>query len=150
METNKSVKLNESAENYLKAILVLYNKYGYVRSADVAEWLGVSRPSVSNAVNSLRNGGFILLDRHKMIRLTAMGREAAERVYDRHCVLTEFLISIGVAPETAEKDACKIEHDLSNESFERLKLDKNMFNAGENLVEAEEKPHCKSKYGFSC
>ena len=119
---NNPTKLHESAENYLKAILILYKKYGYVRSTDVAEWLGVSKPSVSNAVNSLRDGGFLWLDRHRMIQLTAPGREAAERVYERHCFLTDFLISIGVDPETAEKDACKIEHDLSNESYEKLKI----------------------------
>ena len=121
MAGNNSVKLHESAENYLKAILILNKKYGYARSVDVAEWLGVSKPSVSTAISSLRDGGFLWLDRHKRIQLTIPGREAAEKVYERHCFLTEFLIEIGVDPEIAEKDACKIEHDLSNESFEKLK-----------------------------
>ncbi len=134
MIRQNSIKLHESAENYLKAVLILYKKYGYVRSADIAEWLGVSRPSVSSAIRSLRDAGFLWFDRHKMIQLTVLGREAAERVYERHCFLTELLIAIGVDPEIAEKDACKIEHDLSNESFEKLKeYRKNMITTGENL-----------------
>ena len=121
MPESISAKLNESAENYLKAILILYKQNGYVRSADIAEWLGVSRPSVSTAVTALRDGGYLWLDRHKKIHLTIPGTVAAERVYEKHCFLKEFLIEIGVDPEIAENDACKIEHDLSNESYEKLK-----------------------------
>ncbi len=117
----KSMELHESGENYLKAILILQEKYGYVRSTDVAEWLGVSKPSVSNAIRSLIEGGYLRLERSKMIRLTEHGRKAAEKIYERHCFLTKGLISIGVDPKVAEKDACKIEHDLSEETFERLK-----------------------------
>ena len=121
MTENNSIKLHESGENYLKTILILNRKNGSVRSSDVAEWLGVSRPSVSNAVRYLRDGGYLRLDKHKKIHLTASGREIAEKVYERHCFLKNILISVGVYPETAEKDACKIEHDLSDESFEKLK-----------------------------
>ena len=130
MKRNNSVKLHESAENYLKTILLLYHKYGYARSKDVAEWLGVTRPSVCKAIRSLRDDGFLLLDRHKKIRLTASGREIAEKVYERHCFLREFLVEIGVASETAEKDACKIEHDLSNESFDKLKAFRKKYEPG--------------------
>lgn len=122
MIMRNSMKLPKSAENYLKVILILYAKYGYVRSADVAEFLGVSRPSVCNAVSSLRERGYLCVGKHKMLQLTESGREIAQKVYERHCFLTEFLIAIGVDPETAEKDACKIEHDLSHESFEKLKI----------------------------
>lgn len=116
------MKLHESAENYLKTILILYNEHGYVRSTDVAEWLGVSKPSVSNAIRTLKAGGFIWLDKNKMIRLTELGSVIAERVYEKHCFLTKGLISIGVNPKVAEQDACKIEHDLSEESYEKLKI----------------------------
>ena len=116
------MKLRESGENYLKAILILQERYGYVRSVDVAEWLGVSKPSVSNAIRSLRDGGYLWLERSKIIRLTEPGRKAAERVYERHCFLAKGLIAIGVDPKTAEKDACKIEHDMSEETYEKLKL----------------------------
>ena len=116
-----SMELHESGENYLKAILILQERYGYVRSVDVAEWLGVSKPSVSNAVRSLSAGGYLSIERKKKIRLTESGRKAAEKVYERHCFLTKGLIAVGVDPKVAEKDACKIEHDLSEESYERLK-----------------------------
>ncbi len=115
------MKLHESGENYLKAILILNNKYGYVRSVDIAEWLGVSKPSVSNAIRSLGSGGYIWLDKNKMIRLTDAGKKAAENVYERYSFLTKALIAIGVDPKVAERDACKVEHDLSEESYDRLR-----------------------------
>lgn len=113
--------MTRSGEDYLEAILILKNKNGYARALDVAEFLGVSKPSVTNAVKLLENGGFVTRDENKLLRLTEVGREVAERVYERHCVLTEILTTAGIDPETAEGDACKIEHDISKESFQRLK-----------------------------
>lgn len=115
------MRLNQSREDYLKAILILFNKNGYVRSADVAEQLGITRPSVSKTIGSLKENGFIRLDKNKMIFLTDHGLEIAESVYEKHRFLTEKLIFIGVDPKTAETDACKIEHALSEESFEKIK-----------------------------
>ena len=115
------MNLHKSGEDYLEAILILHNKKGSVRSIDIADFMGVSKPSISNAIKLLREGGFLVMDDSKMIKLTKSGREAAERIYERHRFLTEGLIAIGVDPDTAEKDACKIEHDLSAETFEKLK-----------------------------
>lgn len=115
------MQLHKSGEDYLEAILVLQNQNGYVRSLDIAEYVGVTKPSISNATKLLREGGFITMDDNKMIHLTEIGREVAERIYERHRVLTEYLISIGVNPEIAEQDACKIEHDVSRETFEKMK-----------------------------
>lgn len=115
------MNLHKSGEDYLEAILILHNKKGSVRSIDIADFMGVTKPSISNAIKLLREGGFLVMDDSKMIKLTKSGREAAERIYERHRFLTEGLIAIGVDPDTAEKDACKIEHDLSAETFEKLK-----------------------------
>lgn len=115
------MRLHKSGEDYLEAILILHNKKGNVRSIDIADFMGVSKPSISNAIKLLREGGFLVMDDSKMIKLTRTGKEAAERIYERHRFLTEGLIAIGVEPDTAEKDACKIEHDLSAETFEKLK-----------------------------
>lgn len=113
--------LHKSGEDYLEAILVLENKNGEVRSLDIAEHMGVSKPSISNAMRLLREGGFLEMDDSKHIHLTELGREEAEKIYERHCLLTKGLIAIGVDPVIAEQDACRIEHDISRESFDALK-----------------------------
>ena len=115
------MRLHRSGEDYLEAILILEQKRGYVRSSDVAEQMNVTKPSVTNATRLLREGGFLTMDEEKLIHLTELGREVAGSVYERHCILTEGLIYLGVDPETAEEDACRIEHDLSRQSFEKLK-----------------------------
>ena len=115
------MRLHRSGEDYLEAILILELKRGYVRSSDVAEQMNVTKPSVTNATRLLREGGFLTMDEEKLIHLTELGREIAESIYERHCILTEVLITLGVDPETAEQDACRIEHDLSRQSFEKLK-----------------------------
>ena len=110
-----------SGEDYLEAILVLQKKMGMVRSVDVARHLEVSKPSVSHAVTTLRDGGFLTMDEDHFLHLTDVGREVAEKIYERHCFFTEQLIAAGVDPKTAEADACRIEHIISDESFSRLK-----------------------------
>ena len=113
--------IHKSAEDYLEAMLMLKEQRGYVRSIDVAEMLGVTKPSVSYATKRLRENGYISLDPAGMIQLTEPGLEIAERVYERHCLLTELFIGLGVSPETAREDACKIEHDLSAETFDAIR-----------------------------
>lgn len=115
------MNLHKSGEDYLEAILVLEQKNGLVRSLDVAEHMGVSKPSISNAVRLLREGGFLTMDETKHLELTELGREVAERIYERHILLTRGLIAIGVDPVVAEQDACRIEHDISRQSFDKLK-----------------------------
>ena len=115
------MKLHESGENYLKAILILTKQKGYARSCDLAQYLHISKPSVSRAVKLLHQGGFLTLDSGKTLRLTELGQETAENVYERHRVLKQSLISIGVDPESAEQDACRIEHDISKTTFDVLK-----------------------------
>ena len=113
--------LYKSGEDYLKAILVLTNRNGAVRSLDVANYLNVTKPSVCRAMRLLREGEFLSMDENKRIHLTELGREVAERIYERHILLTRGLIAIGVDPVVAEQDACRIEHDISRESFDKLK-----------------------------
>ena len=115
------MKLYASGEDYLEAILVLHKKMGMVRSVDVARYMEVSKPSVCHAVAVLQEGGFLIMDEDHFLHLTEAGKEIAEKIYERHCFFTEQLIAAGVDPETAEVDACRIEHVISNESFERLK-----------------------------
>ncbi len=115
------MRLHRSGEDYLEAMLILDQKHGYVRSSDVAEQLSVTKPSVTNATRLLREGGFLTMDEEKLIHLTELGREVAESIYERHCILTEGLIYLGVDPEMAEQDACRIEHNISRETFEKLK-----------------------------
>ena len=114
-------KLYESGENYLEAILVLGKNGEAVRSIDIAHEMEVSKPSVSRAVGILRDGGFILIDAEGFITLTDTGKEVAERIYERHRVLTVWLMDLGVPAEIAAEDACKLEHDISAVSFEALK-----------------------------
>ena len=115
------MKLHAAGEDYLEAILVLQKKQGMVRSVDVARYMEVSKPSVCHAVAILRDGGFLTMDEDHFLHLTDVGREVAERIYERHCFFTEQLIAAGVDPKTAEADACRIEHIISDESFDRLK-----------------------------
>ena len=115
------VKIHASGEDYLEAVLVLQKKQGMVRSIDLARHMGFSKASISHAVGVLRDGGFLTMDEDGFLHLTDIGREVAEKIYERHCFLTKHLISIGVDPETAEADACRIEHVISAETYERLK-----------------------------
>ena len=115
------MKLHASGEDYLEAILVLYKKTGMVRSVDVARHMEVSKPSVCHAVATLRDGGFLIMDEDHFLHLTDMGREVAEKIYERHCFFTEQLIAAGVDPKTAEADACRIEHIISQDSFEKIR-----------------------------
>ena len=115
------MKLHASGEDYLETILVLQKKRGMVRSVDVARHMEVSKPSVCHAVATLRDGGFLTMDEDHFLHLTDVGREVAEKIYERHCFFTEQLITVGVDSKTAEEDACRIEHVISTESFERLK-----------------------------
>lgn len=110
-----------SGEDYLEAILVLQKKMGMVRSIDLARHMGFSKPSISHAVGVLKNGGFLTMDENHFLHLTDVGREVAEKIFERHCFFTEQLIAAGVDPKTAEADACRIEHIISDESFSRLK-----------------------------
>lgn len=118
------MELHESGEMYLETILILKNRFGYVRSIDIANEMNVSKPSVSRAVGLLKENGYISFDPNGMILLTQSGQAVAEKIYERHRLLTKFLTSIGVNEETAARDACKIEHVISDETFAMLK--KNM------------------------
>ena len=113
--------MKESGEMYLETILVLSKKKDKVRSIDVCEEMGFSKPSVSRAMSILRSGKFIEMDDNNYITLTKTGRAIAEKIYDRHTYLSSFLESLGVDSETATEDACKIEHDISDKSFEAIK-----------------------------
>lgn len=113
--------VRESGEMYLEAILVLAKKSGYVRSIDVSEYLGYSKPSVSRAMGILREGGYILMEKDGAITLTDSGKKLAETIYERHTVLSELLIRLGVDEKTATGDACRIEHVISDESFQAIK-----------------------------
>lgn len=113
--------LQESGEMYLETILVLSQKSSAVRSIDVCEYMGFSKPSVSRAIGLLKNGGYVTVDGDGFLVLTAVGREVAGKIYERHKLLTEFLVRIGVDRETAAEDACKMEHVISDQSFEAIK-----------------------------
>lgn len=111
----------ESGEMYLESIHVLLQKKGAVRSIDISEHMGYSKPSVSRAVGLLKQNGYILVDKEGFITLTPTGEAIAQKIYDRHTVLSNLLIALGVDPETAAEDACKIEHAISDRSFEAIK-----------------------------
>ena len=115
------MKIYESGENYLETILMLEKRRGVVRSIDVATELGFSKPSVSVAMKHFRENGYIVMDAEGYITLTSAGREIAELFYELHQLLTRYLIALGVDAQVAQEDACKLEHDLSAESFERLR-----------------------------
>lgn len=115
------MQLQESGQMYLETILILSKKSNSVRSIDISEYMSFSKPSVSRAVNLLKDGGYILISKEGYITLTASGREIAEKIYERHTILTKCLIALGVSEETAAEDACKIEHDISDETFSAIK-----------------------------
>ena len=116
-----NMTIHKSAEDYLEAMLMLKEERGYIRSIDVAQKLGVTKPSVSYATKRLRESGYISLDPAGMIVLLGPGLEIAQRMYERHMLLADLLIGLGVSPETARKDACEIEHDLSDETFDAIR-----------------------------
>ena len=115
-----AMEILRASEDYLEAMLMMKEKHGYVRSIDVAEFLGVTKPSVSYATKRLRESGHITMDKDGLITLTDTGMAVASSMLDRHKTLTAFLIDIGVDKETAEADACKIEHDISQQTFEAI------------------------------
>lgn len=121
------MRIQESGEMYLETILRLSQKSGHVRAIDVGEEMGYSKPSVSRAMGLLKSGGFIVVDADGAITLTDAGREIAEKIYARHTLLTKFLIALGVDEATASEDACKMEHSISDISFEAIQrlLEKN-------------------------
>lgn len=124
--------LQESGEMYLETIYVL-SKNGVVRSLDVAEYMGFSKPSVSRAVGLLKQGGYLLMDKDGYLTLTESGLDVAKKIYERHTLLSKILVRLGVDEKTASEDACKMEHDISDESFSAIKehVRRNMKNADE-------------------
>ena len=116
------MELHRADEDYLKAILILQKKNGAVRSLDVAEMLNVSKPSVCRAMKILREGGLLTMDADKLIHLTPVGQAAAEQVFRKNDILKKFLLQMGVAPDIAEKDACRMEHIISPETLEQMKI----------------------------
>lgn len=117
----KQMKRQESKEDYLEIILILKQKFGMVRSIDIVKALDFTKPSVSVAMKNLREKDFIIMDKEGYIHLTDEGQKIAECIYERHMILTEALIAIGVSEENARKDACRIEHDISAETFNKIK-----------------------------
>ncbi len=115
------MQLQESGEMYLETILVLNKEHPPVRSIDISEHMGYSKPSVSRAVGLLKSGGFILVDKDGFITLTPDGQAVAEKIYERHNLLTDFLVRLGVDRDTAAEDACKLEHAISDISFQAIK-----------------------------
>ena len=126
------MNLQESGEMYLETVYVL-SKNGVVRSLDVAEYMGFSKPSVSRAVGLLKQGGYLLMDKDGYLTLTESGLDVAKKIYERHTLLSKFLVRLGVDEKTATEDACKMEHDISDESFSAIKehVRRNMKNADE-------------------
>ena len=115
------MELHESGEMYLETILILKNRFGYVRSIDIANEMGVSKPSVSRAVGLLKDNGYITFDPNGMILLTDSGKTVAEKIYERHNILTQFFIQLGVSEENSSHDACRIEHVISDETIDVIK-----------------------------
>lgn len=116
------MNLHASGEDYLEAVLVLQKEKGMVRSVDVARYMEVSKPSVCHAVATLKEGGFLTMDEDFSLRLTDVGREVAEQTYEKHCFFTRLLVDAGVDPDEAERDACRMEHTISENSFQQLKI----------------------------
>ena len=115
------MRLQESGEMYLESIYVLTKNNPHVRAIDVGEYMGYSKPSVSRAMGLLKSGGYVSVDESGFITLLPPGREVAEKIYERHTLLTSFLVRLGVSKEIASEDACRLEHVLSDESFEAIK-----------------------------
>ena len=120
-ERRDGMVIHKSAEDYLEQILILLEKKGYARSVDISEALSVTKPSVSVAMKKLREGGYISMDKGGLISLTDKGYPIARRIYDRHLTLTKFFVSIGVDDTTAQEDACKTEHVISEETFSMIR-----------------------------
>ncbi len=114
------MKIQKASEDYLESMLMMKEQRGYIRSVDVAEHLGVTKPSVTYATKRLRENGYIEMDKDGLITLTDRGMAIAAKMLDRHHTLTNFLITLGVDPKTAEEDACKIEHDISQQTYEAI------------------------------
>ena len=114
------MRILESSEDYLEAMLMMQEKHGFIRSIDIAAELGVTKPSVSYATKRLRENGYITMDKDGLITLTPAGMEIASRVYDRHKTLTQFFMHLGVDEKTAREDACTVEHDLSQVTYEAI------------------------------
>lgn len=112
--------LGKSAEDYLESMIILKEKNGYIRSVDISDFLGVTKPSVSAAMKHLREDGYIEMNRSGFITITEKGLEIADKIYDRHKKLTDFFVALGVSYDVADCDACKIEHDISDETFEAI------------------------------
>lgn len=121
------MQLQESGEMYLETILILSEKMPNVRSIDVVEYMNFSKPSVSRAVGLLKNGGFITVDASGFIKLTDVGYELASKIYERHRILTELLTRLGVDEQTASNDACRIEHVISDETFDAIKKHRSRY-----------------------
>ena len=119
--------LQESGEMYLETIYILSKTHSVVRSIDVGEYMGYSNPSVSRAVGILKQGGYVIMNREGHLSLTDSGLEVAKKIYERHTTLTDFLVRLGVDKNTAVEDACKMEHDISDETFEALKRHANKY-----------------------
>lgn len=115
------MNLQESGEMYLESVYVLSQKMGNVRSLDVAEYMGFSKPSVSRAVGLLKEGGYLVSDSNGYLVLTTLGEERARKIYERHTILSEVLVAIGVDPKIAAEDACRVEHVISDETFDAVK-----------------------------
>ena len=115
------MKIHASGEDYLEAVLMIQNEKGMVRSVDLARHMGYSKPSISHAVGVLRNGGFLMMDKDGFLHLTDVGQEVAEKIYERHQFFTQWLLDAGIDPETAEQDACRMEHTISQKSFEQIR-----------------------------
>ena len=115
------MQILRAAEDYLEAMLMMQQKHGYIRSIDIAEQLGVTKPSVTYTTKRLRENGYITMDKDGLITLTAKGMDIASRTLERHHVLTAFFESLGIDEETAEADACKIEHDISQKTFDAIR-----------------------------
>lgn len=124
------MRIQESAENYLETILILKKRNGQVRSIDIASELSFSKPSVSVAMKNLRTNGYIEMDQDGFISLLDTGREIAEKIYERHTLLSDWLSLLGVSPEAAAEDACRIEHVISDESFQAIKGHVDKFKQG--------------------
>ena len=115
------MKIHASGEDYLEAVLMVQKEKGMVRSVDLARHMGYSKPSISHAVGVLRNGGFLMMDKDGFLHLTDVGQEVAEKIYERHQFFTQWLLDAGIDQETAEQDACRMEHTISQKSFEQIR-----------------------------
>lgn len=115
------MKIHASGEDYLEAVLILQKRKGMVRSVDLARHMGYSKPSICHAVSVLKNGNYLTMDNEGYLHLTDLGKKIAEKIYEKHLFLTDMLVNVGVSKEVAEQDACRIEHCISDESFEKLK-----------------------------